>query len=130
MGRDIPSHLVGTVALVDQAPKGKSKRDFEDAVVESLVSGVHPVFTQTYQRIVGADWYILSARRAEKLLKELLSDRVFALRMRGFARVFRGAELDMHFSLSKDLTPLRTFLTTLRTDGPQRITTLLERGEY
>jgi len=49
-------------------------------------------------------------------------------------RLHRGqvlpVELDMHFSLSKDLTFLRTFLATLRTDGPQRITTLLEREEY
>lgn len=130
VGRDIPSHLVETVALIDQAPKGTSKRDFEDAVVESLVASNHPVFLQTFQRIVGADWYILSARRAERLLRELLFERVFALRMRGFARVFGRAELDMHFSLAKDLTPLRTFLATLRTDGPQMITTLLERGEY
>jgi hypothetical protein len=130
VGRDIPSHLVETVALIDQAPKGKSKRDFEDAVVESLVASDHPVFLQTYQRIVGVDWFIISARRAEKLLRELLFDRVFALRVRNFTRAFRGAELDMHFSLSKDLIPFRKFLETLRTDGPQRITTLLERGEY
>jgi len=130
VGRDIPSHLVETVALVDQAPHGKSKRDFEDAVVQSLVQGQHPVFQATLRRISGAEWYVLSARRAERLLRELLFDRVFALRMRGFARAFRGAELDMHFSLSKDLTPLRRFLATLRTDGPQRITTLMERGEY
>ena len=50
--------------------------------------------------------------------------------MRGFARVFRGAELDMHFSLSKDLIPLKQFLATLRDGGPQRVTTLMERGDY
>jgi hypothetical protein len=32
-GRDIPPLLVETVALIDQAPKGKSKRDIEDAAV-------------------------------------------------------------------------------------------------
>ena len=70
------------------------------------------------------------ARRADKLLRELLFERVFALRMRGFARVFGGAELDMHFSLSKDLIPLKQFLATLREGGPQRVTTLMERGDY
>jgi len=30
--------------------------------------------------------------------------------MRSFARVFGRAELDMHFSLSKDLIPLKQFL--------------------
>jgi hypothetical protein len=129
-GRDIPPLLVETVALIDQAPKGKSKRDLEDAVVEGLVNKSNPVFKKTLERILSADWYVLSARRADKLLRELLFDRVFALRMRGFARVFRGAELDMHFSLSKDLIPLKQFLATLREGGPQRVTTLMERGDY
>ena len=130
VGRDIPSSLIETVALVDQAPRGKSKRDIEDAVVESLVGGHHPVFQKTLEQILTVDWYVLSARRADKLLRELLFDRVFALRMRGFTRVFGRAEIDMHFSLSKDLIPLKQFLATLRDGGPQRITTLMERGDY
>lgn len=130
VGRDIPPFFVETVALVDQAPKGKSKRDIEDAIVGRLVDTGHPVFENTLNRILGAEWYVLSARRADKLLRELLFDRVFALRMRSFARVFRAAELDMHFSLSKDLIPLKQFLATLREGGPQRITTLMERGDY
>ena len=109
--------------MIDQAPKGKSKRDLEDAVVESLVKNGSPVFKKTLERILSADWYVLSARRADKLLRELLFDRVFALRMRSFARVFGRAELDMHFSLSKDLIPLKQFLATLREGGPQRVTT-------
>ena len=129
-GRDIPPLLVETVALIDQAPKGKSKRDIEDAAVETLVQNQNPVFQKTLERILSADWYVLSARRADKLLRELLFDRVFALRMRSFARVFGRAELDMHFSLSKDLIPLKQFLATLREGGPQRITTLMERGDY
>jgi hypothetical protein len=130
VGGDIPPFLIETVALIDQAPKGKSKRDLEDAVVESLVKNGHPVFRKTLDRILSADWYVLSARRADKLLRELLFERVFALRMRSFARIFGGAELDMHFSLAKDLIPLKQFLATLREDGPQRVTTLMERGDY
>ena len=130
VGGDIPPFLIETVALIDQAPKGKSKRDLEDAVVESLVTNGNPVFKKTLERIISVDWYVLSARRADKLLRELLFDRVFALRMRSFARVFGRAELDMHFSLSKDLIPLRQFLATLREGGPQRVTTLMERGDY
>jgi hypothetical protein len=130
VGRDIPPFLIETVALIDQAPKGKSKRDLEDAVVQTLVQNNHGVFQQTLNFILSADWYVLSARRADKLLRELLFERVFALKIRGFARVFRQAELDMHFSLSKDLIPLKQFLTTLREGGPQRITTLMERGDY
>ena len=130
VGRDISPDLIETVVLIDQAPRGKSKRDLEDAVVESLVTNNNLVFQKTLQQILAAGWYVLSARRADKLLRELLFNRVFALRMRGFARVFRGAELDMHFSLSKDLIPLKQFLATLRDGGPQRVTTLMERGEY
>lgn len=130
VGRDIPLSLIETVALIDQAPKGRSKRDIEDAVVESLVSNEHPVFHKTLEQILIVDWYVLSARRADKLLRELLFDRVFALRMRGFTRVFGRAEIDMHFSLSKDLIPLKQFLATLREGGPQRVTTLMERGDY
>lgn len=130
VGHDIPAHLIETVALVDQAPKGKSKRDLEDAVVASLVKRGHAVFQKTLEQILSAGWYVLSARRADKLLRELLFDRVFALRTRGFARAFGRAELDMHFSLSKDLIPLKQFLATLRESGPQRVTTLMERGDY
>jgi hypothetical protein len=79
---------------------------------------------------LGVGWYVLSAKRASNLLREYLFDRVFALRVRGFARAFKAAELDMHFSLSEDLIPLRHFLATLRDEGPQKITTLLERGDF
>jgi hypothetical protein len=130
VGRDIPPFLIETVALIDQSPKGKSKRDIEDAIVESMVAAHHPVFQKTLEQILIVDWYVLSARRADKLLRELLFNRVFALRMRGFTRVFGRAEIDMHFSLSKDLIPLKQFLATLREGGPQRVTTLMERGDY
>lgn len=130
VGQSIPSALVDLVALLTQAPKGKSVRTFEDAAVRHLSESRTKIFQETYERIRNAGWYILSARRANKLLRELLFDRVFALRIRNFARAFRGAELDMHFSLSADLIALRTFLTTLREEGQQKITTLLERGDY
>ncbi|MDI7276854.1 MAG: hypothetical protein QME94_12830 [Anaerolineae bacterium] len=130
VGGAIPGQLVETVALVDQAPRRRHKRALEDAVTRWLVSAEHPAFIDTFAQVSNAEWYVISARRAERLLRELLFDRVFALRVRGFARAFAGAELDMHFSLRQDLIPLRQFLRTLREDGPQRVTTLLERGEY
>jgi len=37
---------------------------------------------------------------------------------------------DMHYSLSRDLTPLETYLDMLRDAGYPRVTTLLERGDY
>jgi hypothetical protein len=86
--------------------------------------------TDTRKRIESANWFVLGARKADRLLRELLFERVFALRTRNFSRQFRGAELDMHFSLSRDLTPLTTYLEMLRTAGYPRVTTLLERGDY
>ncbi|MEW6755537.1 MAG: hypothetical protein AB1505_31845 [Candidatus Latescibacterota bacterium] len=111
VGNDLPSLLVETVALVAQAKAG-SVRGLEDAAVNYLVCSGDAAFGKTLDRIQQADWYVLSARRAHMLLRRLLFERVYALRIRNFARAFGGAELDMHFSLSQDLIPLRQFLTT------------------
>jgi hypothetical protein len=130
VGQALPADLVEFVAYIHQAPRARGKRDFEDAVIDRVVHDRLPVFVETYERLRNVDWYILSARRADKLLRELLFDRVFALRVRGFAQQFRAAELDMHFSLSRDLIPLKRFLATLREEGATKVATLLERGEY
>lgn len=130
IGRIFPSDLVQAVALIHQAPRATGKRDFEDAVVRHVVERRYPVFEETYNQIIKAEWYMLSARKADKLLRELLFERVYALRVRGFAQQFRAAELDMHFSLSRDLVPLRKFLATLRAEGLTKVTTLMERGEF
>jgi hypothetical protein len=106
------------------------KRDIEDQVVHVLQGEQHPAFDATRKRIATAQWYVLGAKKADKLLREFLFERVFALRTRNFSRQFRGAELDMHYSLSRDLTPLTTYLAMLRDAGYPRVTTLLERGDY
>ena len=77
-----------------------------------------------------ADWYIISARRADMLLRQKLFDRVYALKIRGFAQVFRGAEIDMHFSLAEDLIPPSQFLEVVKAEGLHKVTTFLERGEF
>lgn len=130
VGEQLGSPLVETIALVHQSSRATRKRDFEDAAINHLVATGDEVYQATLERILSAEWYVLSARRADLLLREKLFDRVFALKMRSFAKAFGGAELDMHFSLSEDLIPLREFLGTLREGGPQRITTLMERGDY
>ena len=70
----------------------------------------------------------MSARRADNLLKEKLYERVYALRVRAFAQNYRGAEVDMHFSLANDLTPLPQFFATLKKDGQTKVASQLERG--
>lgn len=130
VGRQIPKELLGVAAYLSAAPKMKGKRDLEDKVVAHLVSNEVRPFSEVSLRIKAADWYILSARRAYKLLTEKLFERVFALRIRDFSRVFGGAEIDMHFSLSEDLIPISDFFTTVREGGLHKITTMLERGDY
>ncbi|MBI4545993.1 MAG: hypothetical protein HY703_12405 [Gemmatimonadetes bacterium] len=130
VGAEIPSPFVDAVAYMYQAPYARNKRDFEDHVITRLVQDEAPVFEQTYERIRHADWFILSARRADRLVRERFYDRVFALRIPRFAQQFRAAELDMHFSLSEDLTPLRSFLSMLREAGQAKVVTLIERGDF
>lgn len=128
LGGDLPRELVDATAVVYAAKRFVGKRDFEDRIVASIVAGRSPVFRSTLEQVQAARWYILSARRADNLLHEKLFDRVYALRIRGFAQNFRSAELDMHLSLSTDLTPLVDFFAALRTGGLTKVATLLERG--
>ena len=128
VGNDVPERYTAVAGFVHQAPRFPGKRRIEDALVDHLVSSNASVFQSTLERIHGAPWYVLSARRAYTLLREKLFDRVFALRIPGFARQFKRAELDMHFSLSSDLTPLEKFLVIFREEGLTKVATLLEGG--
>ena len=130
VGAAVPSALLEFLGLVTQAHGIPKKRDIQDHVVGYLENGNDPGFYQVLERIKQGSWYVLSARRADSLLREKLFDRVYALRIRGFAQQFRSAELDMHFSLSQDLTPLDAYLHRLRESGYPMVTTMLERGEY
>lgn len=126
----IPDSEIRPLALLFASKAMKRKRDFEDWLVDRIVAARSPAFMTAYQRIRNAEWYILSARHADVLLHERLYERVYALRIPGFTRQFGGAEVDMHFSLSKDLIPLTEFLRVLRVDGQGKVTTMLERGTY
>lgn len=128
VAESVPIDLAIAAAIIAESPKVAKARDFEDRVVEYLVMTEAPVFVSTLAAIRQAPWYVLSARRAFSLLTAKLFDRVFALRIRGFAQQFRSAELDMHFSLKDDLTPLDAFFATLRDEGQTKVAGLLERG--
>ena len=130
VGSALPPEYATAAALVHASKGVVRKRDFEDAIVAHLLRANLPAMGDLYAQIKAAEWYVLSARRADLLLRGKLFDRVYALRIRGFARVFRGAELDMHFSLSKDLNTLHSFLSVLKSEGMQKVVTLLERGVF
>ena len=130
VGAEVPAELQDFVASVTASDNISRKRDIEDRIVQVLHDEGHPAFDATRKRIAAARWFVLGAKKADKLLRALLFERVLALRTRNFSRQFRGAELDMHFSFSQDLTPLPTYLDMLRDAGYPRVTTLLERGDY
>lgn len=127
IGDQFPKKEISTVLdLLVSSISGK--RDIEDRFVDVLVHRRHPVFEGALKRIRDARWYVLSARRADYLLREKLFERVYAVRVPGFARLFGKAELDMHFSLQDDLRELHGFLRELREGGLQRASSMLERG--
>ncbi len=133
VGEIIPDDLVALSALAHGMKTIIGKRLVEDAIVDRLAFdpaafAIGRAVASHLAQIREATWRVLSARRADKLLREKLFDRAYALRVRGFARNYGGAELDMHFSLSEDLSPLSEFLSELRDRGMPGLVTRLERG--
>jgi hypothetical protein len=118
------------IAMIAKSKRISGKRNLEEIMVQKIVSEQSRAYTESYNRIRSAQWHILSARKAFNLLHSMLIGRVYALRVRNFAQQFRGAELDMHFSLKKDLVTLRDFLHTLKSEGQTKIASLLERGTF
>jgi hypothetical protein len=116
------------IALITKSKKVSGKRNLEEKVVNRLVNQKSKAFTEAYNRIRSAEWYIISARKADELFRKMFIERVYALRVRNFAKVFGGAEVDMHFSLKGDLTSLKELFRILREEGPVKTGGLLERG--
>jgi hypothetical protein len=129
IGSYIPAAYLDFMSLLRRSQKsGLPKRTFEDLAVDRMVNDRTEAFEMTYAPIRQAAWYVLSARKADYLLRKFLFDRVYALKIRGFAQQFRGAELDMHFSLSGDLVSLHQFFNVLRDEGQTMVASMLERG--
>jgi hypothetical protein len=133
VGAAIPEDLAHLVSLVHSSKKVPGKRALEERIVANLIDSEQPepvrrALAGFRERIEGAEWRVLSARRANLLLRGRLFERVYAVRVRAFARNYRNAELDMHFSVNDDLTPLRSFLANLRDRGLHGLAVDLERG--
>lgn len=133
VGATIPEDIVEVATLLRHAPKVEGKRRVEDAIVEAITArpadfGLEQTLAGFLQQIRDAGWRVISARRANDLLRTLLFDRVYALRIRGFAINYRGAEVDMHFSVTRDLQPLEDLLKVLRDFGLPGLSVRLERG--
>jgi len=104
-----------------------SGRSTEEQIVTVLAK--EPWAEDIRVQIRSAEFRVISARRADQLLKERLFERVHALRLRGFNRTFRGAEINMHLSLSKEMMAFSEFLQVLARTGVQGLSVRLERGE-
>jgi hypothetical protein len=81
------------IALITKSKKVSGKRNLEEKVVARLVDQKSKAFTEAYNRIRSSDWYIISARKADDLFRKMFIERVYALRVRNFAKVFGGAEV-------------------------------------
>ena len=132
-GAGAPEDLVHLASLYMNS-RLPGKRDFEDLIVRHLVDTQQEDPTATAigtirRRIDRSPWRVISARRADQLLQDRLFDRVYALRVRGFASNYRRAEVDMHFSISNELRSLTGMLEILRDHGLQGLTSRIERGE-
>lgn len=133
VGTAIPEGMVHLISLVHAAPRISGKRAIEERIVGYLIQNelsepFKSEITQFREEIHSAEWHVLSARRADQLLRNKLFYRVYAVRVRAFARNYRNAELDMHFLLKEDLTSLKNFLQSARERGLQGLAVDLERG--
>ncbi len=128
VGAVVPDRLVDLAAFA-YAARSAGKRNVEDAIVRHLAVDPQPddvarPIADHASRIEAAEWRVISARKADKLLRDLLFERVYAVRQRSFAQT----QVNMHFSLSGDLTPLMELLGLWRERGPQGLASILERG--
>lgn len=133
VGASIPEDLIHLTSLAYASPRITGVRTIEDQIVSRLATDPGAFGFQlprdTYlEQIRQAQWLVLSARKAHNLLRDMLFERAYALRVRAFARNYARAELDMHFSMTSDLRPLSEFLRVLHDQGMAGLATHLERG--
>ena len=128
--RCIPDEFVD-IACLATACRGKlgGTRTVEERVVKAVLGSQAKAVRESRSRVAQSKWYVLSARRAGQLLREKLFERVYALRVRSFARSYRNAEVDMHYSLREDMTPFSTFLQRIQERGLHGLSVELERGD-
>lgn len=126
VGQLVPDDYVWALAVIDEG-----RMTVEEAIVRRLLAAEHrEQFRPIVERMPEGQFRIISAAKADKLLRGNLFERVHALSLKGFTRRFRNAEVDMHFSLSRELTPVRRFLELLVEESPQKFAVRLYTGEY
>lgn len=95
VGRLVPDDYVWALAVLE------GKMAIEEAIVSRLLSPDYlPRFRWIFDRMPEGQFRVISAKKADRILREKLFERVHALSLKGFTRKFRNAEVDMHLSLS------------------------------
>jgi hypothetical protein len=135
VGGALPTDVVEFATRARTSTRLQQKRRVENAIVQAIIAragefGLVERVDGFLDQIRNAPWRVLSARRADQLLREKLFNRAYALRVPRFAMNYRGAELDMHFSIANDLHPLDDMLRILRDDGLHGLSVYLERGTF
>src|SRR5207245_1446536 len=69
---ELAHHDTQIAALFDRSERVSGKRNIEDKLVERIVTQRSKSFVDVYDRIRGTKWYVLSARKANVLLRKLL----------------------------------------------------------
>jgi hypothetical protein len=130
IGRAIPRRIIDLAFLMRASKKITGKRLIEEKLVDWLchANEFKETIDDLKHKLRSATWRILSARRADNLLRQKLFERVYAVRVRAFNMNYKNAEVDMHLSLKEDMTPLGDFLEELRLRGLHGIAGKLERG--
>lgn len=127
VGADAPSDVVSAL-VAGRAIFSERKRDFEERLVGQIEMMQEGFISALDRSLEAAQWFVFSARRADQLMRQMLFERVFALRTRSFNQAFRNAEIDMHLSFSKDMLPLREFLRRTRQQSLAVVVSQIERG--
>ncbi len=134
VGAAIPTEFVDLACAVSASRRVSGKRRLEEKIVDHLAAGRARTFMRMLNELTAklsvAPWRIISARRADNLLRQLLFERVYAVRVRAFNRNYRNAEVDMHLSLAKDMTPLAGLLQEIGAIGLHGVASKLERGAF
>ncbi len=128
-GAAIPDAFVHLSSFVFES-RMSGKRDLEDAIVRTVIDQQEPeaaggAVDDFARRIEHAEWRVISARKADRLLRQLLFERVFAVRQRTSPRT----QVNMHLSLSDDLTPFVEFARLRKERGLHGLAVILEAGD-
>jgi hypothetical protein len=126
-GAELPPPVTEGV-LVAKRVINTRLREAEELFIDACRLQNRDLFAKIDREFEGGHWYIFSARRAHLMMKELLFERVFALRQRNFNRAFKNAEIDLHLSFSRDMLPVKEFLEKSRQLSAAQLYSMIERG--